>query len=254
MSKIIKWCVIFLIVGILLTGTAMAKSDKQISDDGQQCDEDNENVKEEIAGLSPDGKDILIKRTISHPAKSKNLRLSYTSNCYKLMGIKWATQNVHYVINPSNSNVATEEVIASFTKSGSTWDIETSRNLFGERTVDESTGYGYDGENTLFFGSSLNTGIIAQTTVWYYSISRQIVEFDIQFNNYFQWGNAEIDQNKMDLEGIATHEIGHGIGLADLYTTLCKEVTMYGYSTEGEFKKRTLETGDLRGLWRIYGS
>ncbi len=57
----------------------------------------------------------------------------------------------------------------------------------------------------------------------------------------------------MDLGGIATHEIGHGIGLADLYTTLCREVTMYGYSTEGEFKKRTLEAGDLRGLWKIYG-
>ena len=56
----------------------------------------------------------------------------------------------------------------------------------------------------------------------------------------------------MDLQNIATHEIGHGIGLGDLYNT-CTQETMYGYSTEGDVSKRTLNSGDISGLQKIYG-
>lgn len=61
------------------------------------------------------------------------------------------------------------------------------------------------------------------------------------------------DLNVMDLQNIATHELGHGVGLADLYETSCSEVTMYGYSTEGETKKRTLEEPDIIGIQKLYG-
>jgi len=57
----------------------------------------------------------------------------------------------------------------------------------------------------------------------------------------------------MDLQNIATHEIGHGVGLADVYQTACSEVTMYSYSTEGEIIKRTFETPDITGLQKLYG-
>ncbi len=136
MNKQIKIGVVLLMTAMLLTGGAMAKSENQKFDDEQQCNVNDENVKEEVIGLSPDGKDILIKRTISHPVKSKDKKLSYTSNCYKLMGIKWAVQNVPYVINPTNSNAGNDEIVSSFTMSGSTWDMETSRALFGVRTID----------------------------------------------------------------------------------------------------------------------
>jgi predicted Zn-dependent protease len=57
----------------------------------------------------------------------------------------------------------------------------------------------------------------------------------------------------MDLQNIATHELGHAVGMADIYTTSSQEVTMYGYSTEGETKKRSLETPDIIGLEKMYG-
>lgn len=237
----------------ILSGIASAsKSDK--TSEEESCDDGtDENVKEEVVGLSPDGKDTLMKRTTSHPAKAKEHKASSGSKCYRLMGISWTTPSVPYTINPVGSGAGMEAVVTAFTTSIGTWDAGTSRTLFGAGTIDGLAGYGYDGKNTLLFGSSLGVGTIAQTTTWYYSLSREIVEFDIEYNNMFAWGNAEADPTKMDLEGIATHELGHGIGLADIYTTPCKEVTMFGYSTEGEFKKRTLESGDLTGLWRIYG-
>jgi len=58
----------------------------------------------------------------------------------------------------------------------------------------------------------------------------------------------------MDLENIAVHELGHTVGLSDIYSTACSEVTMYGYSTEGETSKRTLEQPDITGLQRMYGA
>jgi len=57
----------------------------------------------------------------------------------------------------------------------------------------------------------------------------------------------------MDLQNIATHELGHGVGLGDLYITACSEETMYGYSNYGETKKRTLNAGDIMGIQKLYG-
>ncbi|PJA83788.1 MAG: peptidase M10A and M12B matrixin and adamalysin, partial [Candidatus Nealsonbacteria bacterium CG_4_9_14_3_um_filter_37_29] len=56
-----------------------------------------------------------------------------------------------------------------------------------------------------------------------------------------------------DLQNIATHELGHGVGLGDVYETACSEVTMYGYSNYGETQKRTLEAPDITGLQTLYG-
>lgn len=257
MSKTTKIIFAVLITIMLLMNGAVAKSEQQEhtqdhTDDQKGCDDgSDENVKEEVVGFSPDGTDILIKRVTSNPAKTKvqTEKGKPTNQCYKLMGIKWATQNVPYVINPAGSDA----IAAAFTTSTGTWDVATSWSLFGAATVDNTAVYGFDGRNTLFFGSSLGSGIIAQTTTWYYYGSRQIVEFDIEFNNYFPWGDASADPTKMDAQEIATHELGHGIGLSDIYTTTCKDVTMYGYATNGEIKKRTLESGDLNGLWKIYG-
>lgn len=57
----------------------------------------------------------------------------------------------------------------------------------------------------------------------------------------------------MDLQNIATHELGHGVGPGDIYSSSCSEVTMYGYSSYGENKKRALEQQDIIGLQKMYG-
>ena len=74
------------------------------------------------------------------------------------------------------------------------------------------------------------------------------------FNTRFDWRKASLDPTKMDLQNIATHEFGHSVGLGDLYSSTCSEVTMYGYSTEGETKKQTLEEPDITGLQVLYGA
>jgi len=108
------------------------------------------------------------------------------------------------------------------------------------------------------------SGVIAVCIVWGYFTgppsTRRIVEFDIMFDTDFNWGCAGDtnetglgDTSFMDLQNIATHELGHGVGLGDLYITEASDETMYGYSTEGETKKRTLYIGDIAGIQELYG-
>ncbi len=56
----------------------------------------------------------------------------------------------------------------------------------------------------------------------------------------------------MDFDNIATHELGHSFGLDDLYEDTCFEETMYGYASTGETNKRTLENGDITGIYTLY--
>lgn len=176
--------------------------------------------------------------------------------CYKLMGVKWNNLPVNYTINPLNSQGLSEEFITStIFSSAEIWDASTSSELFNNGyTVNYSAIYGeQDFKNSIDFADYPNDGVIAVTSVWYTRVGKQIVEFDQRYNTRFVWGDATIDSSKMDLKNIAVHELGHAIGLGDIYSSSCSAVTMYGYSTEGETSKRTLEQPDIVGLQKMYG-
>lgn len=69
----------------------------------------------------------------------------------------------------------------------------------------------------------------------------------------YEWGNADIDGiSVMDLQNIATHELGHAAGLGDLYKPPATEETLYGYANYGETKKRGLYYGDIAGIKKLY--
>jgi len=103
------------------------------------------------------------------------------------------------------------------------------------------------------FGNIADNRIIAQTSIWYIPRGKRLVEFDVVFNNYYEWGDASINPTLMDLQNIATHELGHGAGLDDLYNSVCSLQTMYGYSNDGETIKRDLASGDIAGIKKLYG-
>lgn len=150
--------------------------------------------------------------------------------------------------------------ISTILTSANEWDSYTSATLFGTSTTDSTANWDSDapdGKNEFSFGNYPQSGVIAVTIVWgYFSgppSTREIVEFDVIFDTDFIWGDATSNPAVMDLQNIATHEIGHGVGLDDVYNSACSEVTMYGYSNYGETNKRTLETPDITGLQKLYG-
>ena len=205
--------------------------------------------------------DELTKTTFIHYKDGKvraidSKVVSAVNTCYKLMGVKWSTIPVSYVINPTNPEGLSESFVTStISTSAETWDSATSKELFNNAfTTDNTVSYGvYDGKNAIVFGDYPNNNVIAVTSVWYTIVGKRIVEFDIEFNTRFQWGDASVNPLLMDLQNIATHELGHGVGMADIYTAKCSAVTMYGYASNGETQKRTLEAQDIKGLQLIYG-
>lgn len=175
--------------------------------------------------------------------------------CYKLLGVKWSLLPVSYVINPGSYN--TTFVANAISTSAETWDSATSKELFNNAyTIDNSATLDVlspDFKNEYVFGAYSDANVIAVTNIWYMRYSRQIVDYDVLFNTYYAWGDATINPLLMDLQNIATHETGHGLGLGDIYTNTCSAVTMYGYSANGETSKRTLEQSDIKGLQKMYG-
>jgi hypothetical protein len=191
-------------------------------------------------------------------------------SCYDFLGkwAKWQDLPINYVVGPDNPFDLSKEFIAQAILNGAQeWDSHTSSGLFGNYSFDNQASWDSeapDGRNELLFGDYPEEGVIAVTVVWgYFSgppSQRKIVEFDVLFDTDYLWGDADsnndgiIDNSEvMDLQNIATHEIGHGLGLDDIYESACQEVTMYGYSDLGEIKKRTLEAPDITGLQELYG-
>jgi hypothetical protein len=98
------------------------------------------------------------------------------------------------------------------------------------------------------------------TTVVYDTSTGETLDADIEFNGaYFAFGSAETagDSHIIDLQTVITHEIGHTIGLDDLYDSAHSDSTMYGvdiHQSDGSpsTDKRQLDQDDIDGLCLIY--
>ena len=192
-----------------------------------------------------------------HYANGKVVASAKAPSCYKLLGVKWKSSPVSYVVNPEVEAIVPGAIFTS----NETWDTATSKELFNDSYSLDSTANwdnnSPDGRNEYSMGNYPQSGVIAVTVIWsgvpIGSKGRQIIEYDVMFDTDFTWGDATLDPTKMDLQNIAVHESGHGVGLGDIYSSSCSEVTMYGYSNYGETKKRTLEASDITGLQKMYG-
>ncbi|MFH1331878.1 MAG: matrixin family metalloprotease [archaeon] len=204
-------------------------------------------------------KKTLEKVTFIH-YKNNHAKPAKTTNCYTFLskGAKWKTNEPYYV-NPTNLDGLTSNFVLDSVNLGvAEWE-GYGGNIFGEGLLSDVYNYNngnYDEINTASFGFYPDTNVIAVTTVWGYFSgppqTREIVEWDMLFNEIFTWGDATSNPALMDLQNIATHELGHSAGMGDLYTTTCTLETMYGYSTEGETIKRDLNTGDIKGIQTLY--
>jgi len=178
---------------------------------------------------------------------------------------RWKTTEP-YVLDAGGSGLTRNSVISSMEASLGTWDEEVAVAIFGKRDkksqVDGADDEAPDGKNEIMFEEIADPGVIAVTIVWGIfqgsQRSRELVEWDLVFNSGESWGDAgdtnetELgDTSVMDLQNIATHEVGHAAGM-NHPPEQCTEETMYPFSERGETKKRTLHTGDKQGIEELY--
>lgn len=193
---------------------------------------------------------------------------------YSYSGYHWADSTVPYWINPADSRIAENDAVNGITASFQTWQEDPNSQIE----------FAYQGLTTLYT-PGLNAPVpdyinvvgwanlsdsypnaIAVTLVWANRGNKRIVDCDTILNtdSSFAWTQADIIADPdtillpstpaydVDVQNIMTHEAGHWLQLNDLYSLPAAEQTMYGYAVDRELKKRSLESGDLAGVKRIY--
>jgi len=187
------------------------------------------------------------------------------SDCYGFLanGTKWKTSEP-YIVNASNTQGLSDSFVRTNLVSDiAKWENAAGTDILGEETsgiVDGADTVSPDGKNEVYFGDIDQPGAIAITIVWGVFSGppkqRKLIEWDQVYDEVdFNWSSdcqSENCDTKMDFENIATHELGHAVGLNDLYEGKCSEQTMYGWADYGEIIKRTLEIGDITGIQNLY--
>lgn len=190
--------------------------------------------------------------------------------CYAYLakGAKWKSSPESWMMNPNNVRGLDENQVFGLIADGiSKWEDATDGNTTGggvdimgagsmtnnELMADSSAP---DDANEVYFADitgSANT--IAVTTIWgIFSgplSGRELVEWDQVYDDAtFDWSLTGEDE-KMDFDNIATHEIGHAVGMGHPSNT-CSLETMYAYAANGETMKRDLHAGDIDGISQLY--
>lgn len=202
---------------------------------------------------------------------------SYSS--YALTGYRWNERDpkLQLYLNPTDtpSGLSTEASQNAIAQAANTWDGAVGENLFADgstvivdytKVVDNpfppqgqevADGYSVSGWKSLG-GSYL--GIErwwsnGQLVDGY----RSIVETDSWYNRDFAWTTdlaTAQSTGRIDLQSVALHELGHGIGMGDLYTLpdgdprrsdLQQVMNLY------DGPQRDLGNGDRTGAQSLYG-
>lgn len=192
------------------------------------------------------------------------------TQCYGFLasGAKWKVVEP-WVVNPTNTRgLLADFVFNNFVADVLKWEDATDGVLGNGAGVDvlgdgaltdavlAADTSSPDGVNEVYFADVSSSNAIAVTIVWGIfggaPQNRKLVEWDQVYDDVdYDW-SASGEVGKMDFENIATHELGHSVGMADLYTSTCGEETMYGYANYGETKKRDLNGGDVAGVNSLY--
>ena len=165
-------------------------------------------------------------------------------------------------MNPDNNDgLSDQEVFDTLVAGFSTWDDAAETTILGVGTITDdildADTTSTDGVNERYVSDCSEPGVIAVTITWGVvngpPFARGLVEMD-QVYNHEEFNFAiEGEALKMDLLSVGTHEIGHGIGMGHTsLDDLCKDQTMYPYTSIGVTSGQTLEDGDIAGIQNLY--
>jgi len=186
------------------------------------------------------------------------ITLGGSDDDYYLATYSWPdVSSVNFDVNPIGSGLDDTELSDVINASLHTWNDEIESDLFGNVCIDYEidpvkTRAIMNYQNSVTF-ERLGRRTIAFARTWYLSTTYEALESDVVFNTRYDWSMSDVcGGDEMDVQSIATHEFGHTAGLLDLYDEGHVNLTMYGYSAEGETFKRDLAPGDIAGIQAIY--
>lgn len=201
---------------------------------------------------------------------------SYTS--YALTGCRWNQKDpkVQLYLNPTDtpSGLTAESSQNAISAAANTWDDAVGQNIFADGSTvkidyNKQVGNPFSGSMQAdsfsvngwknFGNSYLGVNCYwsnGQKVDGYYSLT----EADTTYNLDYQWTadwNTALSTGKMDLQSVALHELGHGIGMDDLYTLPNTDPRKSDFAqamNSYDGPQRTLGNGDKAGAEKLYGT
>lgn len=261
-----KTLILFIILSILLSfsvSIAFAKN-------SNQDDDDFDNIPERNGVYDVPGRPKLKVRVFVHtpkpPADSSdalvcNLPDPESSALVGATGWKLPQGSWQYNLNVNSvpgSIGASNLPIFADDAFGRWASASANKITFSRGTNTSISRKGFDGKNIIAWGRTSGSAL-GVTYIWYYPSTGLVAEVDTIMNKKFPWSwtpyaiNACINENTYDAQDILTHELGHWLGLDDMYDAVnYQNATMYGYGSKAEIKKDTLTIGDTSGVAAIY--
>jgi hypothetical protein len=175
-----------------------------------------------------------------------------------------------YLLTDANyyaEGLNTNSVCAAIQTAANLWDAATYQRLFAS-TVIASSSVSRDVQDWISVHSWENIGAYngvyspGHAHTWYTTSSQkdgffQITDSDVDYNTYYSWNtNGNSGGTNYDIETIAVHELGHTLGLADLYNkenaplykAQVQQIMNYQYN-----HPLWLGNGDRQAIWNMYG-
>ncbi len=184
------------------------------------------------------------------------------ANAYLLTGLRWNTKDPQLKIVLKNDaylkgeGMSTSAVQSAIAAAANTWDDASNQNLFANTnlvtlnpTVQADV---YNRINTFSWKPS-GASYLGYSRTWYNSNRVDgyytALDSDIVFNSNYKWTT---NGNGIDVQSVALHEMGHTLGLGDLYgkAQFSKDTRQVMHYYTGV--KRTLGNGDATGIWKLY--
>lgn len=197
------------------------------------------------------------------PAPSPNCSLPATDLCTNFVtrGYRWPTMPIPYYINLGSAPLGAEQDIHD---AFLTWQNELKSSQVEEAYPGDHSSVSFlymgltgatgelDGKNVVYFRACDGCGAASTDK----RVRRKVnAEFDIFFNASRSWSTDVTCPAQgcsgLDLQGVATHEIGHVLDLYHVTAEADAVLTMYGTETD-TFSRRDLGAGDLLGLRTLY--
>lgn len=153
--------------------------------------------------------------------------------------------------------MSTRAVQSAIAAAATTWDDASNQNLFADSnmvtlnpTVQADN---YNKINTVSWKPYGAANYLGYARTWYNSRKvdgyNTALDSDIVFNTNYKWTTSG---NGIDVQSVALHEIGHTLGMGDIYgkAQFSKDTRQVMHRYTGV--KRTLGNGDSNGIWKLY--
>ena len=131
--------------------------------------------------------------------------------------LRWTSTPVRwYATNQGAANVSAGAFQATVARAFDTWqNVPTASIAFSFAGFTSATPFDEDGLSVLGFANEPDLDrVLGATSFVIDDVTGTIVESDIFFNSAFQWSTSDAGQaGRFDLQSVATHEIGHFLGL-----------------------------------------